>query len=427
MNKTTLSFAVLVMFFFTVGCTHIEKSSATSAVTNPYSVWEDFVPADDPWFFPIGVYTQEPDRAGEYKALGINLYYYLWEGPTAEQIAELKKHDMRVIAEFNEYAKKNLVDDPIVLAWTQHDEPDIAVTHHTRDKMLKDQKQAKALMKEIWPEMYAEMELDTKAYDGQGFGLSPDYCAKHYEHIKAFDKKRPVLLGLSSLVIKHYPIRGDREGHPEDYPEYVNRCGDFVAFDIYPVAYKLADQMNLVPKGVDQLNAWDTRNQPKWVAIECTYGRPSNPSATAEQIRTQIWMAIIHGARGISYFVHHFDLNYKCITDMGLLLDPDMMKAITKQNAEIKSLAKVIYAPEADGVSREAKAELDYIAREVDGSFYIFGATTTTNATEATFSIDGLGDATVEVINEGRIIDMKKGTFSDNFEGYDVNLYKITL
>jgi len=402
-------------------------SEISPPVTNPYSVWEDFVPEDDPWFFPIAVYTQEPWFAGLYKNLGINLYYYLWEGPTAEQIALLKKHDMRVIADFNEYAEKHLVDDPIVAAWTQHDEPDIAVTHHTKETMLADPEQAKALMKEIWPEMYKEMELDTKPYAGEGFGLSPDYCERHYNHIKSFDRKRPVFVGLSSLVIKHYPIRGDREGHPEDYPEYVNRCGDMVAFDIYPVAYGLADELNLVPKGVDQLNEWDTGDKPKWVAIECTFGRPSAPVATPDQIRAEIWMSIIRGARGIGYFVHHFNRNYKCVTDEGLLRDPEMMAAVKKQNAEIQSLARVIYAPEIDTVTLrvEPEVELDFKAKKVDGLTYIFASTTTTDSTTATFTLKEIQSGMVEVVNEDRILKIKGGTFTDDFGGYDVNLYRI--
>jgi len=81
----------------------------TTKVVNPWSKWEGFVLVNNPNYFPICVYTQQPEYAGKYKEMGINLYYYLWQGPTAEQIADLKKYGMRTICEFNEYAKENLI------------------------------------------------------------------------------------------------------------------------------------------------------------------------------------------------------------------------------------------------------------------------------------------------------------------------------
>jgi len=424
MKKTLIALAVLLCAQFVLAV----APPAEPPVVNPYSVWEGFVPADDPWFFPLAVYTQEPKRAGKYKAIGINVFFHLWQGPTAEQIAELEKHGMRTVCEFNEYAEKNLLDSPVVLAWTHLDEPDL-VSKFKRKYLFEDQERAKALVKEHWPKMYDEMDLDHKDYGGWGFGYGPEYCRKHYEHIKQFDTKRPVIMGLSKGVVVPFKGRGDRADHNEDYIEYLKGTCDMNGFDIYPVAYGRPDELNLVPKGIENLNKWDANNQLKWCAIECTFGRPDNPSASPEQIRAETWMAIIHGARAIGYFVHHFDKNGKYVTDNGLLEDPEMTEYIKHQNAEIKSLAKVIYAPEIDAVSltTQPEAELDYVAKKVDDAVYILSSTLTTNGTEATFTIEGLSDATVEVINENRTVPMKNGTFFDAFGGYDVNLYRINL
>jgi hypothetical protein len=394
-------------------------------VTNPYAKWEGFVSEDDPWFFPLAVFTQAPKNAGRYKELGINVYFYLWKGPTAEQIAELKKHDMRTICEFNDYAAKHLVNDPIVLAWTHVDEPDLAI--FSRDDLLADQEKAKKLVKEHWPEMYKEMDLDNKDYDGWGFGYGPDVCRKHYERIKTFDKTRPVIIGLSQAILEPRNGRGDRKYHDEDYPAYINGSSDIATFDIYPVAYGRADELWLVPKGVDNLNEWDNGNRPKWCAIECTFGRPDKPCATPEQMRAEIWMAIIHGARGLGFFVHHFDRNGKYVTDAGLLQDPEMMNAVKKQTAEIRALGKVIYAPQIKDVSLSTTPEagLDFVPKRVDGHVYILASTMTTRPTAATFSVEGIDDGEVEVIGEGRVLRIEDGQFTDAFGGYDVNLYKI--
>jgi len=417
--------AVLSVSWLVAADTSSRADVKEAPVVNPYAKWKEFVPNNDPWFFPLAVFTQEPKNAGRYKELGINVYFYLWKGPTAAQITELKKHDMRVICEFNDYAQKHLVDDPIVVAWTHLDEPDLAI--FKRADLLANQEQAKKLVKEHWPKMYKEMDLDNKDYKGWGFGYGPDACRKHYEHIKTFDKTKPVIIGLSKAVVEPFNGRGDRKPHDEDFSEYINGSSDIAAFDIYPVAYGRADDLWLVPKGIDNLNKWDKGNRPKWCAIECTFGRPDNPSATAAQIRAEIWMAIIHGGRGIGYFVHNFDKNGKYVTGSGLLKDAEMMKAIKKQNAEIRALAKVIYAPQIKGVSlaTHPEAKLDYVAKKVDGQVYILSSTMTTTPTSATFSVEGLKDGEVEVINEDRTLKLKDGKFTDSFAGYDVNLYRI--
>jgi hypothetical protein len=46
-------------------------------------------------------------------------------------------------------------------------------------------------------------------------------------------------------------------------------------------------------------------------------------------------------------------------------------------------------------------------------------------ATTATFSPAGVTGQTVTVLGENRTLTLSGGSFSDNFGGYDVHLYKI--
>ena len=80
---------------------------------------------DDPANFPIAVWLQDPARAPKYQDLGINLYVGLWKGPTEEQLAELKRHGMRVICSQNAVGLEHK-DDPTIVAWMHGDEPDNA-------------------------------------------------------------------------------------------------------------------------------------------------------------------------------------------------------------------------------------------------------------------------------------------------------------
>src|SRR5947207_8872301 len=79
----------------------------------------------DPSFFPIAVWLQDPANASKYKDVGINVYVGLWRGPTEKQLAELKKHDIRVICRQNAVGLQHK-DDPTILAWMHNDEPDNA-------------------------------------------------------------------------------------------------------------------------------------------------------------------------------------------------------------------------------------------------------------------------------------------------------------
>ena len=84
-----------------------EKPPATG---NVYAKWQNR-PFQETARFPIAVWLQAPRNAPKYQALGINLFVALWEGPAAEQIAELKRHRMPVICEQNDYALKHLGED----------------------------------------------------------------------------------------------------------------------------------------------------------------------------------------------------------------------------------------------------------------------------------------------------------------------------
>ena len=406
----------------------VEKSNLeVTEVVSPFAKWSSFNPANQDLYFPIGVYTQEPELAGQYKELGINCYYYLWEGPYESQIVELRKHGMRLISEFNDYARENLINDTIVIAWTQLDEPDLASNHKGKlDKL--GQVKTKELMKKVWSSMYDEMELDTRDYEGWGFGYGPKYCQDHYDDIVKYDTTRPVIMGLSmGVVANSLKARGDRSGHREDYLEYV-KASDVLAFDIYPIAYSMPEDLYKVADGMDSLRRWDaTNSKPRIVAIECTYGYPDNPVANASQIRSEIWLSIIRGAKGISYFTHNFTEAGSLHSDHGLLENPEMMEVVKKQNAEITPLTKVIFADEDSSVS-VAGENIDFVAKKVDGYLYIFSGTNRSNEAKAVFTVKGLDNATVEVINEQRSIELVDGKFADNFnKGFDVNLYKIKL
>ena len=359
----------------------------------PYAAW-DHGPGKAPDYFPIAVWLQAPKNATRYRDAGINVYVGLWKGPTEEQLAELKQAGMSVICAQNEVGLKHVKDGTIV-GWMHGDEPD----------------NAQSLGK------------------GKGYGppILPQKIIEDYRRIAAADPSRPVLLNLGQGVAwDGWHGRGVRTNHPEDYPEYVKGC-DIISFDIYPAVHRndaIHGNLWYVANGVSRLRKWTEDRKVVWNCIECT--RISNPNVkpTPHQVRAEVWMSLIHGSRGIIYFVHQFQPEF---VEAGLLADPEMLDAVTAVNGQIHSLAAVINSPTvADVASVKSSASnvpIHMMVKKHDGATYLFAVSMYHKDTEATFRVAGLGaEAVAEVIGESRTVRVDKGQFADSFKGVHLGL-----
>jgi hypothetical protein len=220
-----------------------------------------------------------------------------------------------------------------------------------------------------------------------------------------------------------------RTNHPEDYPQYAQGC-DIVSFDIYPAVHdkdEIAGNLWYVAQGVSRLREWTRDQKLVWNCIECT--RISNPHVkpTTHQVRAEVWMSIIHGSRGIIYFVHQFQPQF---IEAGLLADPEMLEAVTALNKQIHALAPVINSPtQVDAASVRSSAAhvpVHVMVKQYDGATYLFAVSLYKDETQATFQLKQRTEqALAEVMDEGRNVVIRDGQFTDRFRGYDVHLYKI--
>jgi hypothetical protein len=354
-------------------------------------------PLGDSSFFPLAVWLQDPGNAEKFKAIGINTYVGLWEGPTEQQLADLKQAGMQVICEQNSVGLKHK-EDPSILTWMHGDEPDNA-------------------------------QSDGKG--GYGPPIATDKIVAEYNAMKKNDPARPVLLNLGQGVAwDGWYGRGVRTNHPEDYVEYV-KGADWLSFDIYPVNHDRPDVSNklwMVPFGIDRLIQWSGGKKPVWTCIECTAISDPQRKPTPYQVRAEVWMSLIHGAKGIIYFVHVFKPKF---IEAGLLEDAEMSAAINRLNREVLDLAPVLNSPsvnDAGSVASSNKdAPIDMMVKKSEGSIHIFAAAMRGADTKGAFEVNGLPHAaTAEAIGEGRKIAVKDGKFTDDFKGYEAHLYKIS-
>jgi hypothetical protein len=350
---------------------------------------------EDPSFFPIAVWVQQPKNAERFKAAGINLYVGLWRGPNAEQLEILTKAGMPVICSQNVFALENK-SNPIIAAWMHGDEPDNAQALHDKP--------------------------------GYGPPILPSVIQSNYARIHAADPSRPVLLNLGQGVAwDNYIGRGVRRNHPEDYPEYLKGC-DIASFDIYPVVHDhkdIAGKLEYVAKGVQRLREWTRGEKTVWNCIECTHISNPDKKASPGQIRSEVWISLIHGSRGIIYFVHQFKPSF---VEAALLEDPENLAAVTAINAQIKELAPVLNSPslqDAVSITSEDDVKIATMTKRFKNSTYLFTVVMQDKPTTAVFRMPSLPKSgTVEVLGETRSIQIIDAAFSDKLKPYEVHLYR---
>jgi hypothetical protein len=361
-----------------------------------YAPWENGPPAETN-FFPIAVWVQSPQNAARYRAAGINVFVGLWRGPTEQQLAQLAAADMRVICSQNAYGLQQKTNRTII-GWMHGDEPDNAQS----------------------------------LGQGKGYGppILPQTIFTNYLRIKAADPTRPVLLNLGQGVAwDNYIGRGVRRNHPEDYPEYVKGC-DIASFDIYPVVHdspEIAGKLETVPFGVQRLIEWTGGTKPVWNCIECTRISNVRTKPTPAEVRAEVWMSLIHGSRGLIYFVHQFAPTFR---EAALLDDPEMLAGVTAINQQIHDLAPMLNGPTlTDAVRSESSNPNAVIANLVKrdrDSLYVFTVNMRNQPTRAMFRLAGTpAGAEVEVLGESRKLALASHGFVDEFSGYGVHLYRV--
>ena len=337
----------------------VATSGAVRAADGPYPKGLPRTPDS----FPMAVWLQSPANAERYRAIGINTYVGLWRGPTEEQLDALDKAGIRLICGQNERSLRF------------KDRPD--------DRRLDARRRARQ-------RPVARAGEGLRAADPAGNGSS-----RVTDKIRQADPDRPVMLNLGQGVAwDGWYGRGVRTNHPEDYPEYLKGC-DIASFDIYPASHEkteIAGNLWYVPQGVDRLRRWTEGRKDVWCCIETTRIDNADRKPTPQQVRSEVWMALIHGARGIIYFAHQFKPKF---IEAGLLADEEMARGVAAINRQVRELAPVLNSPDVtDGAtvaSSEERVPIDFVVKRHAGRTYLFAVAMREGETTATFTLAGHG------------------------------------
>ena len=366
--------------------------------TSPYAAWRNG-PSTDPGYFPIAVWLQDPGRADAYRAIGINTYVGLWNGPTEDDLATLREAGMRVICDQNEVGLRHL-DDPTIMAWMHGDEPD----------------------------NYQEKP------GGGGYvpAIPPSKTIVDYNEYRRRDPTRPVMVNLGQGVAND--VSKGTYATLSDYPEYM-KGADIASFDIYPVAGTEeagVERIWMVAKGVDRLVRWSDGRKTIWNALECTQISRPGHKPTPAQVKSEVWMSIIHGSMGIIYFAHQFMPDF---IEAGLLADPEMTAAVKAVNQQILALAPVLNSPTIpDGGSATSDNPLvpvDVMVKQQGNTLYMLAVSMRNISSHVDLVFDAVHktrrNSTLEVVGEDRALQCWGGHFEDVFKPYEVHIYKTAI
>ena len=378
----------LLLIYFFASSVAVLAVSAGSAKTD----YLNGLP-NDPGFFPIGVWLQSPHRAPEYKAIGINVFVGLWEGPTEDQLAALARFNMFAVTEQNDLALHSQ-NRQIIKGWLHVDEPDNA--------------------QPIGHGLY-------------GSCIPAAEIASRTQQMKVNDPTRPIMIGFGQGVANPYwqgrgPCNGD-----QGYYAKAAAGVDILSFDIYPVGSRtpqVKGKLEYVAYGVRELKKISVDDQKVWAAIETTALDPGHPVMPA-QLRAEVWMAIISGARGIVYFVHEFS---PVLREDAIYRHPDIVSEVTKQNSLIRSLASVLNSADVDGaIDVRSKVPVATLTKEYNNSLYVFVVALADAPSQPQFNLLGYNATAASVVGENRKLTIKGSAFEDSLEGYGVRIYEISL
>jgi len=305
-----------------------------------------------------GVWLQSPWNAPLFEGVAVNQYIALYDGtvevdPTDGPILPLlRDYKMPVFGDqatglAGPDAAEHLTD-PIIDAWVHQDEPDNA------------------------------QSLPNGNY---GPCVPPAEIINLYHKFREADRNRPIFLGLgqgtgwnadSCYYGRGSTCCGAARGFA-DYPEYI-KGADIVASDVYPE--NDGNPLWWISRTTDRLRFWSSYAKPVWQWIELVnFGGSPSVTLTPQEVEAEVWMSIIHGARGVGYFVHQF----APVFEEDSIFYPEhanVEAAVAKTNIQVAALARPLNKPPVgNGViagTSSPHAAINVLLKRYGGSTFLF-------------------------------------------------------
>jgi len=291
------------------------------------------------------------------------------------------------------------------------------------------------------PTLLAWAQMDEPDVSGAGLRNLATEVA-NYQLWKAADPSRPVYLNFAGPDVLT-AIAGPKPSWCLDstggcslvtnHMDYINQALDWVSADIYPAAGNLPDEsrrydVSLVGDPIDKIRSWT--DKPSFCYIETSdqkYTTKSTRGVTHDEVRAEIWVAVVHGVRGYVFFPEVVPPS-----GVGASVDgtpADVAAELTIQNATVTQLAPVLQgAINPTTVGATVPAPLQAGWRDAPSGKYFFVVNTKQpTLTNAAITLTGVGTATsASVFGESRTVTLANGQLTDTFGAFAVHIYVVT-
>lgn len=358
----------ILLFLFIIGCSNIPNNSVISGVGQAPSFNNALFSNG---FFLIGTWIPNPDEMAKWKARGVNTVFGQPNGIDPAWDAQAISLGLKRV---KRQAEASDVGNPDVIAWLQIDEPNNA-----------GQTQA---------------------------NLAP--LSQKYDEWKAMDPTKPVIVNFAGAILSYDPTNTDAL-----LGQYIDQTLDWICNDYYPVTNGVPLTEMAVP--IDKISRLTSKPQLVFIETSDQDYSWSHGGPTPEQVKAEIWLAIVRGVKGIIYYP-------QSTTSPDATL-PDVAAEITTQNAIISSLGPVLQGKiNPSEMNALAPSPLRFAWWHHSGGNYLIVVNPTPSSLPDADMIWGgvsNGFASISVLNEGRTLALDQGNFSDSFEPYAVHIYVI--
>ena len=329
-------------------------------------------------FFPIGVWVPPAYDFEKWKGRNVNTMVGVTQD-FEEWNAEANRLGLRMIRE-SRPNPANDIGETLLLAWAHDDEPDGIYTQVP----------------------YSQIQARAAAW-------------------KSVQPGRSVFINFVGDLNQYDLVTGE-SGDPW-YAKYV-AAADWISADTYPV--NRGRDLSTLGEMVDHLRAL-AGDKPVFAFIESSDIDPTRdgPGPTPGELRAEIWLAIIHGVRGIWYFPEQVGAGIPFFYDT---TPPDVVDEMTLQNGVITQLATVLQGPiNPAGLGAGVPAPLEAAWRKAPSGSYFFVLNLSDSARNGqAIALSGIGSATsAEVHGEGRTVPITGGVITDDFGPHAVHIYRV--
>lgn len=391
------------------------------------SYWSQFTRADaaawdDPSFFPITVFMGNPEHASALYALGINTF-----APPEHRAGTLPNID-NVPGMFmlpgDEWTAAEIGNRANAVGWFISDECEMGYSgcDGTEAQILATQQGYVTARRNLNDGRFVMANF--------GNGILRTFWASNTmdEHVQLMDVSSADKYTYTSAFLWGL----------------VPNSPDWPAGAAVSTAASYGWQVDQMKRFQDQAHL-----RPIWTFIETARPYLTEPGAitiSPSQLEGAVWSAIIHEARGISYFQHNNDDSLGCtgayslVDCAGTAYGNAMYPKITAVNAQVKALAPVLNTQSYYNATRTVNGftyyyynfnnGTDAMLKTYNGSAYIFaGIGMQQSPGTKTFTVPaGITGTSVTVVDEGRTIPITNGSFTDSFaQEYSHHIYQIAL